>query len=60
MGFFSTISYTAPQLTPHLWKSIQKGFDTQVNLSTTIYARTDGLVVRTIKTLEDIFISCVM
>ena len=38
----SIISDRGPQFTSHFWKSIQKGFGTQVNLSTTFHSQIDG------------------
>ena len=49
----SIISDRGTQLTSHFWKAFQKGLDTQVHLSAAFHPQTDGQVVRTIQTLED-------
>ena len=52
--------YRGPQFTSHFLKSFQKGFGTQVNLSTTFHPQTDGQADHTIQTLEDMLRSCVI
>ena len=56
----SIISDGRPQFTSHFWKSFQKIFDTQVNLSTTFHTQMDGQAERTIQTLEDMLRVCVI
>ncbi|XP_069143450.1 uncharacterized protein [Solanum lycopersicum] len=56
----SIISDRGPQFTSHLWKSFQKGLNTQVNLSKTFHTQTDGQEERTIQTLEDMLRACVI
>ena len=56
----SIISDGGPQFTSHFWKSFQKIFDTQVNLSTTFHTQMDGQAERTIQTLDDMLRACVI
>ncbi|KAH0758120.1 hypothetical protein KY290_021613 [Solanum tuberosum] len=56
----SIVSDRGPQFTSHFWKSFQKGFSTQVNLSTTFHPQTDGQAERSIQTLEDMLRACVI
>ena len=56
----SIISDRGPQFTSHLWKSFQKGLNTQVNLSKTFHTQTDGQAARTIQNIEDMLRDCVI
>ena len=56
----SIISDRGPQFTSHFQKSFQKGFGTQVNLSSLFHPQMDGEVERTIQTLEDMLRACVI
>ena len=56
----SIISDRGPQFTSHLWKSFQKGLNTQVNLSKTFHTQTDGQAECTIQTLEDMSRACMI
>ena len=56
----SIISDRGFQFTPKFWRSFQKGFGTQVKLSTPFHPQIDGQAERNIRTLEDILRSCVI
>ena len=48
------------QFTFHLWRSLQKGLGTQVNLSTAFHPHTDEQAECTIQTLEDMLWICII
>ncbi|WMV46633.1 hypothetical protein MTR67_040018 [Solanum verrucosum] len=48
------------QFTAQFWKSLQKGLDSKVNLSTDFHSQTDCQAKRTIQTLEDTLRACVI
>ncbi|KAD5318085.1 hypothetical protein E3N88_18031 [Mikania micrantha] len=56
----SIISDRDSRFTSRFWQSLQKSLGTQLNLSTSYHAQTDGQSERTIQTLEDMLRTCVL
>ena len=44
----------------HLWKALQHGLGSRLNMSTTFHPQTDGQSERTIQVLEDMLRACVI
>ncbi|GJZ23843.1 putative reverse transcriptase domain-containing protein [Tanacetum coccineum] len=49
-----------PRFTSYLWRSLQKAFGTNLDMSTAYHPQTDGQSERTIQTLEDMLHACVI
>ena len=49
-----------PRFTPKFWESLHKALGTNLSFSTAFHPQTDGLLERTIRTLEDMLRACVM
>ncbi|GJW57772.1 putative reverse transcriptase domain-containing protein [Tanacetum coccineum] len=56
----SIISDRDPRFASSFWRSLQKSFGTNLDLSTTYHPQTDGQSERTIQTLEDMLRACVI
>ena len=56
----SIISDRGAQFTSHFWISFKKGLGTHVKLSNDFHPQMDGQAERTIQTLEDMLIACVI
>ena len=56
----SIISYRGSEFSRQFYKSFQKGLGSKVNLSTVVHLQTNGQAERTIQTLEDMLIACVI
>ncbi|GJV72430.1 putative reverse transcriptase domain-containing protein [Tanacetum coccineum] len=49
-----------PRFASNFWRSLQKAFDTNLDMSTVYHPQTDGQSERTIQTLEDMLCACVI
>ncbi|GKE50925.1 putative reverse transcriptase domain-containing protein [Tanacetum coccineum] len=49
-----------PRFASHFWRSLQKAFGTNLDMSTAYHPETDGQSERTIQTLEDMLRACVI
>ena len=56
----SIISDRDSRFTSRFWQSLQKAFETRLDMSTAYHPQTDGQSERTIQTLEDMLRACVM
>ncbi|GKF35770.1 reverse transcriptase domain-containing protein, partial [Tanacetum coccineum] len=56
----SVISDRDSLFTSRFWVSLQKALGTQLDLSTAYHLETDGQSERTIQTLEDMLLACVI
>ena len=56
----SIVSDRDPKFVSRLWKSLQKGMETEFRFSTALHPQTDGQSERTIQTLEDMFRMCAL
>ncbi|GJY11240.1 putative reverse transcriptase domain-containing protein [Tanacetum coccineum] len=56
----SIISDRDGRFTSHFWRSLHKALGTQLDMSTTYHPQTDGQSERTIQTLEDMLLACVL
>ena len=56
----SIVSNRDPRFTAHFWESFQRAMGTQLMMSTAFYPQTDGQSERTIQTLEDMLLACVL
>ena len=58
--FLSIISDRGDHFTSHYWRYFQRSLGTQVKLNTSIQPHTDGQVVCTIQTLEEMVRACLI
>ncbi|GKD73105.1 reverse transcriptase domain-containing protein [Tanacetum coccineum] len=49
-----------PRFTSNFWRSLQKALGTNLDMSTTYHPQTDRQSDRTIQTLEDMLLACVI
>ncbi|GJU11175.1 retrotransposon protein, putative, ty3-gypsy subclass [Tanacetum coccineum] len=56
----SIVSDRDPRFTSRFWKGLQNAWGTRLKFSTAFHPQTDGQTERTIKTLEDMFRSCIL
>ncbi|GJS60762.1 putative reverse transcriptase domain-containing protein [Tanacetum coccineum] len=56
----SIISDRDGRFTSHFWKSLNKALGTRLDMSTAYHPKTDGQSERTIQTLEDMLLTCVL
>ncbi|GKB48131.1 putative reverse transcriptase domain-containing protein [Tanacetum coccineum] len=56
----SIISDRDSKFMSHFWKSLNEALGTQLDMSTAYHPQTDGQSQRTIQTLEDMLLACVM
>ncbi|GJS92017.1 putative reverse transcriptase domain-containing protein [Tanacetum coccineum] len=56
----SIMSDRDPRFTSRFWKGLQNAWGTRLKFSTAFHPQTDGQTERTIKTLEDMFRSCIL
>nr|GEY67942.1 putative reverse transcriptase domain-containing protein [Tanacetum cinerariifolium] len=56
----SIISDHDGKLTSHFWKSLNKALGTRLDMSTAYHPETDGQSKRTIQTLNDMLLACVL
>ncbi|XP_071700619.1 uncharacterized protein [Rutidosis leptorrhynchoides] len=56
----SIVSARDSRFVSNFWKSLQQNLGTRVNLSAAYHPQTDGQNDRTIQTLEDMLLACVM
>ncbi|GJY07068.1 putative reverse transcriptase domain-containing protein [Tanacetum coccineum] len=56
----SIISDRDSKITSNFWQSLQKAFETQLDMSTAYHPQTDGQRKRTIQTLEDMLIAFII
>ena len=56
----SIVSDRDPRFTSRFWQTLQEALGTKLRLSSTYHPQTNGQSERTIQSLEDLFMTCVL